>query len=147
MLAIMPITLSFAGEKIKAPIYKAAPQLNIAEGNISAQIDNLELAIKTDQFEELTSLDRANLTSEFLFVEKENVSPADALIAQEKINKILLTGFENSKMVCKYEAVMGTNMKYKQCETYAAKNAKLKQAQLDVKRNYIPQNGAPLKVE
>ena len=146
-LLLLPCSLSFAGEKIKAPIYKTAPQLVVATGNISAQIDELELAIKTDQFEELTGLDRANLSSEFLFVEKAGISADEALKSQNTINQILLTGFENSRMVCKYEAVMGSNMKQKQCETYAAKTAKLKQTQLNTKRNYLPQNGAPLKVE
>ena len=146
-LLILPYSLSFAGEKIKAPIYKTAPQLVVAAGNISAQIDELELAIKTDQFEELTGLERANLSSEFLFVEKAGISADEALKSQNTINQILLTGFENSRMVCKYEAVMGSNMKQKQCETYAARNAKIKQTQLNQKRGYVPQNGAPLKVE
>jgi hypothetical protein len=144
-LLILPYSLSFAGEKIKAPVYKTAPQLMVAAGNIPAQIDELELAIKTDQFEELTGLERVTLTSEFLFVEKEGISADEALKSQDTINKILLTGFENSRMVCKYEAVMGSNMKQKQCETYAARNAKIKQTQLNQQRGYVPQNGAPLK--
>lgn len=147
MLVILPLSISLAGEKISAPIYKSAPQLNVAAGNVSAQIDVLELAIKTDQFEELTGLDRANLASEFLFVEKENIAADEALKSQNTINEILLLGFENSKMVCKYERVMGSNMKHKQCETYAARNAKIKQTQLNIKRNYLPQNGSPLNVE
>lgn len=144
LLFILPIAVCFAGDKIAAPVYKSAAQLNVSAGNISAQIDAIEAAIKTQQYEELTGLERATLTSEFLFVEKENISPAEALKSQDTINKILLTGFENSRMVCKYEAVMGTNMKQRQCETYAARNAKIKQTQLNTKRNYVPQNGAPL---
>lgn len=144
LLFILPMAFSFAGDKIAAPVYKSAAKLDISAGNVSAQIDAIEVAIKTQQYEELTGLERATLTSEFLFVEKENVSPAEALKSQETINKILLTGFENSKMVCKYEAVMGTNMKQRQCETFAARNAKIKQTQLNTKRNFVPQNGAPL---
>ena len=144
LLFVLPIAIGFAADKIEAPIYKSAPQLNVSAGNISAQIDVIEAAIKTQQFEELTGLERATLTSEFLFVEKENISPTEALKSQETINKILLTGFENSRMVCSFKAVMGSNMKVKQCETFAAKNAKLKQTQLNTKRNYLPQNGSPL---
>ena len=125
---------------------KAAVQLDINKGNVSAQIDLIEEKIKTEQYEELTGLDRSKLQSEFLYIESENIDTAEALVSQSKINEILSVAFDNSKLVCKYESVIGSNMKQKQCETKLARDEKLKQTQLNQNRGLVP-FGSPLEVQ
>lgn len=139
LLLVIPFSVSAKADK-------AAIQLDLSKGNVSAQIDLIEEKIKTDQYEELTGLDRANLQSEFLYVESSNIDTLEAQNSQQKINSILSIAFDNSKLVCKFESVIGSNLKQKQCETKLARNEKLKQTQLNQQRGLVP-FGSPLEVQ
>ena len=109
---------AFAGTDLD----KKAYELSLSSGSIAEQRKIIEAKISQIEYVELNNEDRNSLFSNLDSLEKTAASGPTAFAQQKAVNDILDKAFSDSKLVCKYESPLGSNMKKRTCMTLAAKN-------------------------
>lgn len=109
----------------------SAVQLSLTAGNIAQQRLDINQKLTQVDYVEMTPDKRKVLDQSLDALEGGQLTSADALEAQNKVNEILKQAFADSKMVCTFEQPVGTNMKKKSCTTAGAKRRAYEKTQLD----------------
>jgi hypothetical protein len=125
-LLIFSSICSAAASNDKQPI-----QLSIAAGNLSQQRLEINQKLSLPNYSELSQDNRVELNQLLDSLVADQLLGSEAIIGQDKINNILKQTFADSKLVCKLEAEIGSNMKKKVCQTVAAKRRAYEQTQID----------------
>lgn len=117
---------SYAASNDKQPI-----QLSIAAGNLSQQRLDINQKLSLPSYTELSQDNRVKLNQLLDSLVADQLLSSEAIIGQDKVNNILKQSFADSKLICKLEAEIGSNMKKKVCQTAAAKRRAYDKSQID----------------
>jgi hypothetical protein len=112
---------------------KGELQLDVSKPDVTNQETLIIKAIKTDKnYAEISDSDRQKITEGFnrirerlsgvTFNELAEAEKTQLLSEQDVINKSLSRAASDSRLICKHEAEIGSNMKKRVCQTQAAKN-------------------------
>jgi hypothetical protein len=127
--------LSSAGVFAGTALDKQAYQLSFSSDTIPVQREIIEKKISQVEYTELSSENRKSLLTHLEHLASAQLTESDALTLQKSVNDILLKAFSDSKIICKYESPLGTNMRIRSCMTLAAKNRAYEKTQLDLQTN------------
>ena len=117
---------SIAASNDKQPI-----QLSIAAGNVFQQRLEINQKLSLPKYSELSQDNRVELNQLLDSLVANPLLGNEAIIKQDKVNNILKKSFADSKLICKLEAEIGSNMKKKVCQTAAAKRRAYDKSQID----------------
>ncbi len=117
---------SFATSNDKQPI-----QLSIAAGNLPQQRLEINQKLALPIYSEFSQDDRVELNQLLDSLVNDQLLGNESVIKQDKVNAILKRSFADSKLICKLEAEIGSNMKKKVCQTVASKRRAYEKTQKD----------------
>lgn len=125
-------TTVFAGGDLD----KQAYQLSLYDGSIDQQRAVIEKKITQIEYIELTNENRTAMFKHLDFLRQNGASDQKAVNAQQAVNEILFDAFSDSKIVCKYDTALGTNMKKRSCMTLAAQKRIYEKTQKDLQMQH-----------
>ncbi len=121
-------SVAFAGGELD----KQAYQLSLSDGSITQQRAVIEKKIAQIEYIELTDEGRVTILKQLDSLSQNGATGQQAFNAQQTVNEILSKAFSDSKLVCKYESPLGTNMRKRTCMTLAAKNRVFEKTQQEL---------------
>ncbi|MEY4085525.1 MAG: hypothetical protein RL074_1312 [Bacteroidota bacterium] len=123
-----------------------AIQLNVAAGDLPAQIDMIRKEAAGEDYIEMPRNNRLSLYGYLNALAKGSIDSSEIAKAESDVNTILANAFDDSRLICRNESIMGTNRKQRICVTKAQKTGQYKDTQLDFQRNLIPKS-SPFEIQ
>ncbi len=106
-------------------------QFSLSVGNLSQQRLNINQKLQQPEYSELNQQNLIELNKSLDLLINQELTSNEVMTRQDQVNSILKQTFADSKLICRFENEIGSNMKKKQCQTMAAKRRAFEKTQLD----------------